>query len=535
MSKFAIHGHQPKSLAQAILANKKVNKVTIKAPAYKPLVMSKVAVARPASKVAKVVNKAGGKAFSMSDKMELATGIFASLLGNTPDKRRHMYESEAARIKRLVALMTLDPKFAAKVVLDARINHGLRSITHVMAAHLLVLGRGESWLKDFIAQVGVRADDYCEILGAYWSQVRKDHVPNSFKKGVSLGFQKFDYYRIAKYAGGKRSPSLADVMNLCCPRPVAKNREALNDLAKGTIRQQNTWETRLSNHKKNGKTKDEVWYELIEEGLLGQLGLLRNLRNIGEQCGGGTLASALEQLRDKDAIRKNGILPMQYVKAYETIKESKLPTITKVAIMAAIDDAMEIAAGNVPSIGERVLVVVDESGSMGKLERDNASMFAAVMLKANPQADVMFFASTARYVTFNRKLPLLELVSSIRNSFKTGSTNFPAIFATANKPYDSIVILSDNEGWVGGGAPITWHTEYKRIYDCKPVIFNFDLGGDGALMFREDDIILLSGFSFEVFKLLSILKKSRHKLVDEIDKITIGQPLKKREMVEDDD
>lgn len=533
MSKYAV-GHLSQSLAQAIQSQKRLGRGT-RTKVRKPLVTSNVAVARPASKTPKKVNTAGGKSFTMSDKMELATGVFASLLGSHPGRRRHMYETEDARVTRLAALAALDPKFAAKVILDARINHGLRSISHVMTAKIIEHGRGEEWLKDFIAQVLVRADDACEILGAYWSKVRKNHVPNSFKKGVSKGFQKFDYYRIAKYAGGKRSPSLADVVNLCGPRPVEKNAEALRDLAKGTIRQQNTWETRLSNHKKDGKTKDEVWAELIEEGLLGQLGLLRNLRNIGEECGKGTLNEALTQLRNREAIKKNGILPMQYVTAYETIKSSTLDYTTKVAILAAIDDAVEIAAGNVPSVGDDVLVALDESGSMGTLERENAAMFAAVLLKANPKADVMFFATSARYVKFNRKLPLLELIAAIRAEFKSGSTNFNAIFSQANKAYDSIVILSDNEGWVGGGAPVNWHTAYMKMYGCKPVIFNFDLGGDGSLMFREDEIILLSGFSFEVFKLLSILKKGRMKLIDEIDKIVIGQPLPKRGRDADDD
>jgi hypothetical protein len=63
----------------------------------------------------------------------------------------------------------------------------------------------------------------------------------------------------------------------------------------------------------------------------------------------------------------------------------------------------------------------------------------------------------------------------------------------------------------------------------------FDVGGDGSLMFREDGIILLAGFSFEVFRLLNILKEDRTKLVDVIDKIEIGHPLPRgnEEKVED--
>ena len=77
----------------------------------------------------------------------------------------------------------------------------------------------------------------------------------------------------------------------------------------------------------------------------------------------------------------------------------------------------------------------------------------------------------------------------------------------------------------GGGAPTASLAAYKRQYGCNPTIFTFDLGGDGALMFREDGIIALAGFSFGVFKLLSILKQDRTKLTDVIDKIEIGKRL----------
>jgi hypothetical protein len=283
---------------------------------------------------------------------------------------------------------------------------------------------------------------------------------------------------------------------------------------------------------------------MVLQSKLGQLGLLRNLRNIAENCSGKVVAVALDQLRDAEAIRKNGILPMQYKSAYEAIKASTLPQATMIAVLAALDDAVETAAGNVPSLGKRVLLCIDESSSMHELERNASAMMAATLLKANPQADLMAFATGARYVNVNRKLPLLELMQEIRNNLRSGGTNFNTIFRTANKAYDSIVILSDQEGWVKdtskddrdqAGAPVKTSQDYRRVHNCNPTIFMFDVGGDGSLMFREDGIILLAGFSFEVFRLLNILKEDRTKLVDVIDKIEIGHPLPRgnEEKVED--
>jgi hypothetical protein len=156
------------------------------------------------------------------------------------------------------------------------------------------------------------------------------------------------------------------------------------------------------------------------------------------------------------------------------------------------------------------------------------------MLKANPTAEVMFFATTARYAQFDRRLPLLELTEVIRGSFQRGATDFTQIFKTANRAYDAMVILSDGEGWMSGGAPVGAHAQYKAQYGCNPTIFSFDLAGDGSLMFREDGIILLAGFSFHVFKLLNLLNQERTKLVDVIDRIQIGQPLNRADDEDDE-
>ncbi len=489
------------------------------------LVTSVVPVVRPASNLANTTNRAGGKAFKMSDKTELTTTALCALIRGKKDNQR-MYETEEARMIRMGNLMNLSgAEYAAKLALTLRIQHGLRSVSHFLAAKVAILGRGEPWLATFFQQVCVRPDDPLEILACYWQLTgRKGFVPNAMKKGFSRAFDKWDAYRLAKYAGGQRSVTLVDLANLTHPKPTEKNTRALHLLMRGKLKNEDTWEARLSSAKKDEKTKEEVWSEMIKEGKMGMLGLLRNLRNIATECNEKTIRIALEQLVDKEKIKKSGILPMQFVTAYEIIDTTpgiKIPH----EIKAAIDEAVDLSIGNVPSLGDEVLIAIDESGSMGAFERDTASLFAAVCLKANPEAEVMFFATTARYTTFNRRLPLMELRAAIRKEFKSGSTNFPAIFNVAKRKYDSIVILSDQEGWMKGGAPVDGHAAYKKNYKCDPTIFCFDLGGDGSLMFREDSIILVAGYSAQIFKFLNYLKNDRTKMVDFIDQIQIGKPL----------
>jgi hypothetical protein len=130
----------------------------------------------------------------------------------------------------------------------------------------------------------------------------------------------------------------------------------------------------------------------------------------------------------------------------------------------------------------------------------------------------------------------MELIAQIRAAMGSGGTNFNAVFTGAKKAYDTIVILSDGEGWMGSGygasfasrgAPTAARQAYVNKYGVNPTIFSFDLGGDGSLMFREDSIITLAGASFLVFKLLSYLKMERSKLVDVVDAVEIGKPIQK--------
>ena len=73
-------------------------------------------------------------------------------------------------------------------------------------------------------------------------------------------------------------------------------------------------------------------------------------------------------------------------------------------MLRALNRATDLALANVPPLEGKTLVVVDESGSMmARGDRQNspittASLFAAVMLKFNRGADLMMFASDARYV-----------------------------------------------------------------------------------------------------------------------------------------
>ncbi len=89
-----------------------------------------------------------------------------------------------------------------------------------------------------------------------------------------------------------------------------------------------------------------------------------------------------------------------------------------------------------------------------------------------------------------------------------------------SKAYDRIVILSDMQGWIGGGAPTKAFARYKQRFGANPYLYSFDLQGYGSLQFPEDKVFALAGFSDKVFDLMRVLETDRGAVVKAIEGVT---------------
>src|ERR1700750_2518022 len=95
-------------------------------------------------------NYAGGAAFKQESKLALASLVTTSTMRPAGQYYRGV-DSIETEAKRLVS--EVDPLFAAKAAVYARNTDGLRTITHVVAAEVAHLARGEEWTKRFIDAV----------------------------------------------------------------------------------------------------------------------------------------------------------------------------------------------------------------------------------------------------------------------------------------------------------------------------------------------------------------------------------------------
>ena len=469
----------------------------------------------------KTTNLAGGEAYKASNELALVSLLLTSFVSNQFYRNA---DQSLDDLKKYIKTMN-NKEFIAKSAIFARDEFGMRSITHALAGELASELTGKEWGKNFYEKVVSRVDDMTEIMSYYLNnKTDKKHpkFPNSLKKGFAKAFDKFDGYQLGKYRGENKEVKLVDVVNLVHPVPTERNKEALNSLVNGALKNTKTWESMLSmagqvaqDEEDLSKLKSDAWSDLIGSKRLGLMATLRNLRNILTQSPD-MIPSVCEILTNENSIIKSRVLPFRFNTAYEEV--SKLGNDKNVRdLLQAISKALDISSINVPKF-EDTLFVIDVSGSMSGKPSEIASLFAAMFAKVN-NCDVMTFANNANYVGYNPN----DSILTIKNSFKFtgGGTNFKSIFTTANKSYKKIIITSDMQGFLGHTTPVKEFNEYKKKFNCNPYVYSWDLQGYSTLQFPEDKIFCLSGFSDKVFQIMSLLEEDKNALYNRINSIQL--------------
>ena len=478
----------------------------------------------------KTVNLAGGKAYTVTPKMELASLVLTSFA------QEQFYRTQAQTFGALTTAMAkCDPVFVAKAGIYARNEYGMRSITHALAAELAQAASGQGWSKAFYDKIVKRPDDMLEIAAYFMAQNKGKNLTNAMKKGFAEAFNRFDTYQLAKYRGESKAVKMVDLVNLVRPVPTARNAEGLNGLVKDTLRQTETWEAKMTEVGQKAETEDEktslkadAWAELLGSKRLGYFALLRNVRNILEQAPQLTDA-VCEQLTDRKAIKTSLVLPFRFLTAYKQLNGNDANTRK---VRAALDTAINLSCDNVPVL-DNTLIAIDNSGSMASpvansehLQCSEAGAIFGMILAKSSNADVMEFGDTARFIDYNLNTSVMEFGASFAQNNKVGhGTNFHAIFEKATKRYERIVVFSDMQGWAHSAWGYNDIAKAQAIYECRtganPYIYSFDLSGYGSLQFPEDKVFALAGFSEKTFDLFKLLEADRQALVNAIEAVEL--------------
>lgn len=503
----------------------------------------KVPVARGTNTPAKskkslvTTNLAGGVAYTVKEKTELVSILLTSFVADTFYNKG---DDVTKRISELVKKVA-DKKFIAKAAIYARNEFGMRSITHVVAGELAKEAsvKGEVWTKEFYNQVVRRLDDMLEIVSYVWKDGKKP-LPNALKKGFRQAFARFDGYQLSKYQANQSGFKLVDLVNLIHPVPTDRNKDALDALINGKLKNLTTSQTALTNigqqtsdETERAELRKDYWVSVLKAKKLGYTDLVRSLTKIAKDAPE-AVDLTIENLTNVEAVKKSLVMPYQLYIAMKMVEKEIGSSSEGRKLVRGLEKAVELSCDNVPTFGGKTIVVVDRSGSMdsplsnGKadvLSMAEVGTLMALFLARKNDTDFMIFGDEAKYVPYNANDSILTSVKALmahnrgRGGYNVGhGTNFHAVFQALKGKYDRIIIFSDMQGWAGGayGCERDLNT-YSVKTGAKPFVYSHDLRGQGSLQLPEERTFVSAGFSEKIFDIMKMLEQDKEALVKKID------------------
>ena len=261
-----------------------------------------------------------------------------------------------------------------------------------------------------------------------------------------------------------------------------------------------------------------------------------------------------ERIADESEIRASKQFPYQYFAAYLNADDN-VPQ----KIKTALHKAAEIACGNVPELPGPVVIGLDTSGSMsnpvtghrgrGATSKmrciDVAALFAAAILRRNPDSVVIPFDTSAYDAKMDPNDSILSIAERLAK-YGGGGTDCSLPLVAANQKYAKrkfagIVLVSDNESWVGTGrhgstgVMTAWEAfvaNQRRLNEPQsassrlvpsPKLVNIDLQPYQTVQACERaDILNIGGFSDSVFNVISaFLADNNQRFVAEVEAIEL--------------
>lgn len=508
----------------------------------------------------------GHPAYELSDELRLISML------NTLKLESQFYRNEESTMRELRELIERvalkDPYFVAQAICWSRnIGEKMRSVNHLAAALFSPFASGKEWAKRFYGSFNkktqsggciFRPDDMREIKDV--NDTLTDYpLTSAMRKGFAAAIESFDNYQLTKYRD-----AIIDIANLAHPDPNKSLAEieleidgktvkmkTLDAIMKGYTVSADTWEVAnseagqiVADAVKSGKLDDEEakvvlaeakndnWEALLNDGRLGMLAALRNIRNMMKDARPSVIDKLCELVSNGDVIRKSGVMPYQIDIAYEVVNSefanSPYASQVKDALMRGYETSVPNLKDTMPG---KTLVILDCSGSMNAACKngnsyclrssclDKASLIAATIAKGT-NGDVVCFGSRANWYTDGNDIGVFEMAQKMR-SRNLGGTNFSCAFElirNEHKVYDRIIVLSDNMCNYG----LTREVYKNYIHDvCNPYIYCVDFASYGTTQFKGEKVANYFGYGYAMFDDIASREFDPNKAIEKVRKYVI--------------
>jgi 60 kDa SS-A/Ro ribonucleoprotein len=388
------------------------------------MLMSSLNYGRP---VLKVANHAGLKVKEIKPEDQLVRLTLAHMLWE--DQFYVDGKTAADSIVNLVPKCS--PEFVMNLAHKARTDFKLRHVPLLLTRELVRTGKATA---EGINNVIQRPDEMSELLSIYWKD-GKSAISTQLKKGLALAFSKFPEYSLAKWDKNSAAISMRDVMFLVHPKPESeKQAEMFKRVANKELKTPDTWEVALS----GGADKKDTFERLMDEGNLGALAFLRNLRNMVQ-------AGVDERIMREFAktLDVSKVLPFRFLAAARVVPQFE----------DMLEEMMLKSCTSLGKLKGKTRVIVDVSGSMfgarvsskSDLDRfDAAAALAVIMREVCEDVEIWSFSHDAVRVPPRRGFALVE---AIRKSQQHGGTtlgnSMRTIYAAGKADRD--IVITDGQ------------------------------------------------------------------------------------------
>lgn len=482
-------------------------------------------------------NEAGGVAYAFSAEHALAQYAATGCLNAT------FYASGEEQLERVLQLCAkVEPEFIAQAAIYARQKGLMKDLPALLCAALSVRSPG------LMAEIFDRVIDSPKMLRNFVQIIRSGVVGRK-----SLGtlpkrmvLQWLEGRSDAQLFTGSvgNDPSLADVIKMVHPKPADPARAALYGYLLGRAHDAEALPPLVREYEKFKRNTNpgkvpvpDVPFQMLTSLELSQKEWAAIARHASWQTTRMNLNTFVrhgvfdvagmddlvaDRLRNRELIAQAKVFPYQLMVAYT------MATEVPQKVREALQDAMEIAIGNVPRIEGKVYVFPDVSGSMHSPATgyrpgatsvvrciDIAALVAAAVLRKNPRAEVIPFESDVVRVNLNPRDSVLTNAQRLA-SLPCGGTNCSAPLRYLNRRKagaEMVIYVSDNESWIdsphygccGGGATETMRQwEQFKQHSPRAKMICIDIQPYGHTQAKEhQDIVNVGGFSDQVFSLIA--------------------------------
>jgi 60 kDa SS-A/Ro ribonucleoprotein len=534
---------------------------------------------------ANAVNEAGGLAYKLEPKHALAQVAATGTFGNA------FYSTAETQLDEVLKLIDEvdDNQYLAKLALYAREKAFMKDMP---AALLVALSVRDT---ELMHRVFDRVVDNGRVLRTVFQMIRSGQFKNKAGKGrvgLSSSLQRAFQRWLNTASVGKllsasigNDPSLRDILRMARPTPKDNARRAMfgwltdksiEKWAPATeadlpVEVQSLIEYRNSESEEGQALiaggLDNVRWDLLSDAAKGPTVWAALARKMGPQALRMNLNTLLrhdvlatsamvdyvaDRIADESEIRRSKQFPYQYFAAYLNADDN-VPQ----KIKTALHKAAEIACGNVPELPGAVVIGLDTSGSMSCAVTGNrghrngtqcatskmrcidvAALFAAAILRRNPDSVVIPFDTSAYDAKMDPNDSILSIAERLAK-YGGGGTDcsLPLVAANqkhAKRKFAGIVLVSDNESWVGTGrhgstgVMTAWEAfvaNQRKLAgkEAAPKLVNIDLQPYQTVQACERaDIMNIGGFSDAVFNVISaFLADNNQRFVAEVEAIEL--------------